>query len=114
MQAGRLRRRITIEQPAETASARGGVTANWTTFLTTWAQIEPATAREVEAARQRWGEVSHKVTIRWPGASRKPTNKMRVNYTLGPEAARYFDIRGVINVDEQRRELNLFCVEHEA
>lgn len=111
MQAGQLRRRILVEQPAETASARGGVTPNWATYLAAWAAIEPLTAREVEAAKARWGEVSHRVTIRYrPGV----TNKMRVNYTLTPDPPRYFDIRGIVNVDEHRRELELMCVEHQA
>lgn len=111
MQAGRLKRRITIEQPTESRSTRGGVAVAWTAFLDAWVDIQTATAREIEAGRARFGELTHRIVMRYrPGI----TDKMRVAYTRAPDATRYFDIRGVIDPDGDRRELHLMVWEHQA
>jgi SPP1 family predicted phage head-tail adaptor len=116
VRAGDLRRRITIEQATDVVSLRGGVSSSWATYVASWARIElltgrGATVREVEAARSRFGELTHKITMRYRAGI---TDKMRVNFTRTGDPTRYFDIRGVVDPDENRHVLELWVWEHQA
>ena len=104
MRAGRLRHRITIQQPtAGSANAYGETTDTWTTFAEVRAAIIPQTAREFVAAQQVRGTMTHLLEIR---ALSGITNQMRVKF-----GTRYLHIDGVIEIDERGREMRLACVE---
>lgn len=103
MQAGRLRHTVIIQENTDTQSGRGEVTDSWDTALTVRAAVDPLTARELLAADQQLGEISHKIVIRYNATV---TEAHRVLW-----GTRIFDIQGVIRPGEHRNYLELMCVE---
>lgn len=66
MEAGRLRHRVTIEQPSDAQdSSTGALTRSWSTLATVWAEIAPLSAKEFIAAQAVDSEVSARITIRY-------------------------------------------------
>lgn len=102
--AGSLRHPVQIQRPVDVTDGFGAAgQQNWETIATVWAAIEPASAREFVTAQQMAAEVNTLIRIRYfPGI----TPKMRVLY-----GTRWFDIQGIIDVDERHRHLHLVCVE---
>ena len=50
--AGKLRRRVTIQEPEVTRGDTGGEVVTWADLATVWANIKPLTGQELLAARQ--------------------------------------------------------------
>jgi SPP1 family predicted phage head-tail adaptor len=103
MKAGKLRHSIIIQTRTDTADSYGEPIPAWSTFLETWASIDPISGREFFSSKEVKSEVSHKVRIRWAEGI---TTQMRVLF-----GTRTFDIESVINIEERDRELLLMCVE---
>lgn len=103
MRAGELRERITIQQATATRDAIGGEVEAWTTYAEMYAAIEPLSGRELFAAKQVAGEVSHRVRIRYHAGI---VPKMRALH-----GARVLDIEAALNVDTRDRETHLYCRE---
>lgn len=103
MRAGRLRRRVVIEQVLETIDAEGQPVKTWSTFTTVQAAVEPMSGREFFDNQQINDETTTRITIRYiPGV----TAKMRVVYD-----SKYYNIRAILNVGERDRELRLMCTD---
>lgn len=101
--AGELRHIITIERLTETADEYGGHATAWATLHTLRAKIVPLTARELEHAMRMESRSSHRITIRYKSGI---TAADRVNY-----GGRLMQIRGVIDLGERRKWLELSCDE---
>lgn len=103
MRSGPLRHRVAIEQATETQDAYGEPDVTWSTFVETWASVDPITSREYFSAQRENAEITHRVRMRY-----RPniTHKMRVKW-----GARVFDIRSIINANSRNRSLELLCVE---
>jgi SPP1 family predicted phage head-tail adaptor len=65
MQAGKLNRRITIQQQATTQDEYGQPVETWTTFAEVWAEIRDMTGKEYFAAQATQNAVQTKITIRY-------------------------------------------------
>lgn len=101
--AGRLRRRVTIEQKtAGSPDAAGERTDTWSEFATRYARVVPLTGRELYTAQQTYAEATHRIEIRYTAGI---TPKMRA--TLG---SRVFDIEQALP-DERSRETHLVVSE---
>jgi SPP1 family predicted phage head-tail adaptor len=100
---GKLRHSITIESAARTPDGAGGATLAWSTFVSTFASIEPASARERWMGHQVEADVTHKITMRYQSGI---TSAMRVVF-----GARVFQIHGITNEDERSQWLHLACEE---
>lgn len=87
-----LKKRIVIEQLALAANDSGGQTETWSTFSTVWASITPKIVKEVNFAQRIEPRVDHDIVIRYLA---NLTTKMRVKF-----GTRYFEIKAIINVDE--------------
>jgi SPP1 family predicted phage head-tail adaptor len=87
MQAGRLDRRITIEQPTESTGAIGDVTESWSDFATVWAGKDDRSGREALSPEIERGEVETVWRIRHLDGL---TMKMRIVYD-----GRIYDIRSI-------------------
>ena len=61
---GRLRFRLVLEAPVETADDCGGVARSYAAAETVWAAIEPLTTREVLDAEDLGGTLTHRITLR--------------------------------------------------
>jgi SPP1 family predicted phage head-tail adaptor len=130
MRVGRLRHRITIEQLSTEAGvmteppAYGAITeppadgayvsaggqnqygepnAEWVTFLTAYASIDPLVGREYMAAKQVQSEATHKIRMRYRAGI---TTTMRVKC-----GDRDFDIVSLLNIEERKRELLIMATE---
>jgi len=104
--SGAMRHRVTIQAPAQ--SANPFQTADgWTDVLTTWAKVAPSPSKEVYQASQQNMQLSHTVTIKYPGK----------HFTVGAGyrllfGNRTFDLqRGIVNTDERNIELVLYAWE---
>ena len=100
---GKLKHRITIEQPSRTADTYGGYTETWTTLVTVWAKIEPTKGLDRFFAHKVEHITTHKITIR---ERDDITSKMRISFDQ-----RYFYIKGIKRIDEANRWIELHCEE---
>jgi len=103
MKAGKLRHRITIQQPVEVRDSYGGVTVTWGTFATVNASVEPLRGQELWAAAAQQARVNTRIRIRYL-ASVSP--KMRVLF-----GTRIYLIDAVIDPEERHVEMQLMCQE---
>ncbi len=65
MQAGWLRRQVTIESPSLVEDARHILERTWTAVLTVRARIEPLPLRDRQFSIQANAEASHRITVRY-------------------------------------------------
>lgn len=91
MRAGRLKHRITIEQPTNSQSSTGASTASWSTYLTRRASQEPLAGREKLASSEAFfGEADYRFTMRYTSGV---TKAMRISWD-----SRTFDITAVNHI----------------
>lgn len=106
MRAGRLNRRVYLQNPpASRHAVTGQVQPNaaWTTTATLWAAIEPTEGTERwEAARAQSG-ATHVVTIRYRSGV---TSNQRFLF-----GTRKLNIVGIVNPREKREQLQCLCRE---
>lgn len=105
MKIGNLRKRISVQSEQQTADGAGGYTLTWTTLATLWADIVPATGRELYTAGHLEGRVTHKITTRWR-ADLAVTSDMRIAYNT-----RVFNIHAVMNDGENNQWMILLVEE---
>ena len=103
MRAGKLRRRLIIQQATETQGATGEMATVWATFATVWGSVEPLRGREFWAAKEMQAEVSTRIRIRYLAGV---TPKMQVM-----DGARTYLINAVIDPEMRHIQLDLMCVE---
>ena len=103
MNIGRMNKRVEIQTKQTVRDAAGGAVHTWVTDDTVWANISPATGRELYAGEQVRAEVSHKVTMRYYDGL---TTANRLLF-----GSRVFDINFIKNVDERNRVFELLCKE---
>lgn len=104
MRTGKLRHRVTIESLVEGSpnrTATGRPDATWSTYLTTWASIEPLRGRELIEAHA----VQSKIAVR-----------IRMRYRAGVTAAMrvvhgqvVYPIEAVLDIEARGIELHLMC-----
>ena len=101
--AGEMRSQITVQSATQTRDAHGGATETFAEFVTTWAEINPLTAREFVSGNQITQDVSHRIRMRYyPGV----TPSMRILF-----GARVFNIHSVINANERNKFMELLVKE---
>lgn len=108
MQAGKLRKRVEIQEPVGTSrdvagAKKGKDRQAWTTRARVWAAVEPLSGRELFNAQQAQPLVSHRVRLRYVAGVK---SKMRVKHE-----GRHLNIETVIDPEERHRELELLCTE---
>jgi SPP1 family predicted phage head-tail adaptor len=102
---GDMRQRIAIERPERSSDGGGGADEIWQLVAEVWARLRPLSGDERNEADALAGRVSHEVVLRYRD-------------DLGPEqrfrfAARLFDIRAVLDIDERRRFLRCLVEERD-
>ena len=101
--ASKLRKRITIQQPAEVQNVYGEPGVTWQTFKDVRAAVEPLRGREFWAAREQQARVTTRMRIRYLAGV---TPKMRVLFE-----SRTYLIVAVIDPNEAHQEMQLMCEE---
>lgn len=101
---GSLRNKIVIQRPVVTGknSLNEDVT-EYQTFITAMANVQPLQGQENFSAKQTKIETIYRVTLRYVSGV---TQEMRVLYNN-----RVLEIDAVINVNEENRELQIFCID---
>ena len=64
MRAGRLRRRVTIQQQTSTLDSHGQRQDSWTTYATVWAEVVDVAASETVGSATT-ARIDSLVTVRW-------------------------------------------------
>lgn len=100
---GDMRQRLALQQEVRTADTGGGASLSWSTIKTIWAEVMPVSAREDMQGEKLSGRTTHKIITRYDSGI---TTDMRL--LLG---ARIFNIRGVRNVEERGRFLEIIAEE---
>ena len=102
MRAGRLRKRIFIQNTTSTRDAYGADVTTWEDFAQNRsAQVEPLRGMEWFQGKSIQNKVDTRFTIRYISGLK---GNMRILYNQ--EA---YDIESIINVDERNRELQILC-----
>ena len=110
IRAGDLRHVITILRPNVTQDAAGGWQIGDDSVFAdnVPAKISTLTGRELEAAKQKVSEVTHKITIRW-----QPGILAKMNIGWFDERKKFFQIQAVENPDGRQYKLELLCIERD-
>lgn len=106
VQAGRLRKRIVIEQiTGEEPNDLGQPVPVWGTLATRWASVDPVatSGREYLQAAALQSDVTHRVELRYLAAV---TPKCRITW-----GSRTLEIMSVADVEERGRMTVLMCRE---
>lgn len=103
MRAGKLRRRLEIQQAVETQSATGEMAVTWNTYATVWGAVEPLRGREFWAAKEQQAQIDTRIRIRYLAGV---TPKMQVL-----DGTRVFLIYGVIDPESRHQEMQLMAQE---
>jgi SPP1 family predicted phage head-tail adaptor len=103
MQAGRLRRRVTIQKKTVTRNSYGEEMIVWVDVATVWAAVEPLSGREFIEGRQVVADVSTRIRIR-----HRPGIRPEMRVTWGE---RVYTIQAVLDHLDRSRELHLMCTE---
>jgi len=90
MKAGRLNRRITIQQPTESQGATGQAVPSWSTFREVWAEVRQRPGKETFDADQIVAKTDTVFRIRYLAGL---TRKMRVSY-----GGDYYDIHAIAEI----------------
>lgn len=102
MEAGSLRRRVTIQQRvAAVQDSYGAEAVCWADVATVWAAVEPILGREFVEARQLTAELTTRIRIRYRAGI---TPAMRVLH--GSEV---YEVVSVQHVRSENREIVLMC-----
>jgi SPP1 family predicted phage head-tail adaptor len=99
----KMDKQVTIQSVTQTTDDQGGFTEAWATFATVWAYVRPVKGYERFQAQQLQTPVTHKLTVRYLAGV---TTKHRILFD-----SRVFEIKEVINVEEQNAFLELICIE---
>jgi SPP1 family predicted phage head-tail adaptor len=108
MQAGLLRKRVTLQRRDVAVDSYGGQVTSWTDIATVSAEITPLSGRELFAAQAVQSEVSHRITVRYQPLLANPQTvaAMRAVYN-----GRFFNIHASVNDEERNRQITLFASE---
>ena len=107
LNAGKLNRRITLQQPGGTRDAVGERATTWTDVASVWAAVQPLSTSQLAAAAQLQTDASIRVTLRWSPAVAAVAADWRV----------LFGIRVLViaapprNIDEGNIMIELLCSE---
>lgn len=104
--AGKLRHSITWQEKTQTPDGGGGYTYTTSDTATMRAYIKPVSTNERFFAQRIESDVTHKIFIRY----RTDLNPaMRIKF-----GARFFQVKGFINIEEQNKWLEISAVEGES
>ena len=103
MRSGKLNKRVLFQKRDQTKNEVGHLAGGWVDIASRWVSIEPISGRELLAAGQVRGEVTHRIRCRYFDGL---TFAGRINFK-----GRIFDIQSAINVRERNAELEILCNE---
>lgn len=100
---GRYNRQVAIQIQPDVQDSYGQPVENWVDWKTVWAKIRPIRGREYYQAHQVSAEVTTELYMPF---TKGITPVMRIKH-----CNRYFEILGVIDIDDMHQETMLMCKE---
>lgn len=100
---GSLRTPLDLQESEEVSDGQGGVTRNWSTVATLFANMEPVGAKRAVRGRAREANITHRITIRYREDIKNDMRFLR--------NGRELTIHSVHDVDETARYLICGCEE---
>lgn len=113
MKVGKMRQRLEIQSQTRVSDGGGADVIEWTKVAQVYGSIEPVRDRESQFGRENQlrAVTTHTIFIRYR-SDVKPKNRIVYSYSRdGVAYTRYFNIKGVINVDFRYKFLELQCEE---
>ncbi len=111
MQAGKLNRRIQIQQQTISQDAFGQEFQAWTTVYTCWAAIDVQRSQLIYNPAEFMSKAVVRVTMRWTSSIVIEAN-MRAIYTEPTTGVTHtYNIEAPTNTDQNNRELVILCYE---
>ncbi len=92
---GRLRERVTIEQPVRLPDGAGGADVTWKVLASVWAEVVALAGTEVAPGARDEARQAHRITIRFRD---DVTTEMRLSWR-----GQALNIRGARDPDGKRR-----------
>jgi len=108
MRAGRLRHKVTVEQPAQVQNEYGELVDQWIAVATRRAAVEPLTGRENFAADTLSSESTARIVLRYGSDLAAIDSTWRINH-----AGTIYDIQSVINPGQRNKEIILMVKLHD-
>jgi SPP1 family predicted phage head-tail adaptor len=106
LQAGKLRKRVTVKVASTGQNEFGEQTHTYTTYATVWAGVRPLQGRELSLAQQVNAEVSSEVTMRYDSSK-----VVLPTYRIGIGTSRELEVVNVINPEEKNEFVRCLCKE---
>jgi SPP1 family predicted phage head-tail adaptor len=110
MKPGRLRHRITIEQPSQSINDRGEASTTWTEYGERYARVRTEGVQQYRQADRPKGQIQWELTLRYDW---KITSDMRVKWTDREGTTYYFGIEGKTSDPENAWRMVLHCIEYD-
>lgn len=111
VQAGKYRRRITIQRPIQVQDTTGGAVPSWVNVaVNVRAAIEPLSGREWFVAQQVQNDVTTQISFHWrPGID--PTMRIlhALNLNSSPPEVEIFNIESITTDATGRKEIKCMC-----
>ena len=114
MQAGALRRRLLFQRRGTERDIYSQPKDVWIDVLANVpAAITPLAGRELVQAQALNAEVTHAITVRYHRTFADPiaAANMRAVYRPTGDVTRYFNLHGLLNVDERNRQIDIAATE---
>ena len=113
MPVGSMRYRLEIQAQARVSDGGGGASVSWTKVVEVYADIQPQRATESVFGRdnQMREVASHTIVIRYRKGVTAAHRLLQTYKRDGVAATRTFNIKGVLNVDNRSKFLELSCEE---
>lgn len=103
MPAGRLRDSLTLEAKTQTPSGASGMTVAFTPVETVWGELRGVREAAYVEALQTTEAATHVMRIRW---------RLRSDFDhVSADGGRRWIVRGIRDVDNRRRWLDVFATE---
>lgn len=103
MEVGELRYRIIFQEYGTITTPNGFDVEDWKDYKTVWSAVYPVKGKEFWSAKSVYVENTVKFICRY---NPQINNKMRIKH-----GQRYFNIIGIIDVDERHKWLQIMAVE---
>lgn len=111
MRAGLLNRRVTFQDAIQAQNDMGEVVMSWVDARTVWAAVLPARGSKYFAAQQLQNKASTVIRVRYQPGFRAT---QRIKHEKEPGIDEFFEIVDIIEVNEDRREIECMCTKFES
>lgn len=110
MKPGRLRHRITIEQPSQSINDRGEASTTWAEYDKRYAEVKTESASQYRQSERPKGQVKYEVTLRY---DYNITSDMRVKWTDREGTTHTLGIEGKTGDVKNAWHMVLHCIEYD-